>query len=524
MKTKNFFKNMFTRSKANQQAPETKSAYAPLVFRSLYDAFLEIQDFQLAAFVALNYYRKCSPVFTAIDTIAKEMTNIPPSIYDTKAKKWVDEHPVLELLAKPNADVVWEEFCYDFCGYFLATGNAYSVTTGNINKPPLELSLVKPQIVFINPNNVDGYAQTIACNAFGYSYTFTRDEVDGRFRFYDLRDPDAQREMYQTKFFNPTMTTQQLYGMSPLSPIFLEIEQYINLSTHNLSILRRGARPSGFLVAKGILSDKEQQSLREELQKFYSGSDNAGRAMLLASDGTTEFEFVEAMKSSRDMDFVELKKTLAQDIFKSMHVPLALISPESMTMDNLKIARKQLFDNCVKYMARRMFSELTNLLMYRYKGSENLIITYKKEDIEALENDRFDNLLKLKNLAVVTTNEMREMMGFEKIEGGDELYIPSSSIPIAEAAEKDDAPDDVISEIDQTNQGKEPNPNKDKPKTDLGQTQDNDKEKEGNKKTLKPKATRERFSRVMKLQVNKDGSRRFSDEEIEELANEHNLN
>ena len=58
-------------------------------------------------------------------------------------------------------------------------------------------------------------------------------------------------------------------GVSRLSPVYFEIEQYIKTSIHNISTLRKGARPSGVLTLAAGTSKEQKEYLRKQVTAFY---------------------------------------------------------------------------------------------------------------------------------------------------------------------------------------------------------------------------------------------------------------
>lgn len=409
MRLANFFKR------------EKKSAPVSVPFESSFYSFLCNAGWQsLSAYQAILYYQQAYPLFNAIDIIAQEMMAIEPMLYNKQKKQFVDQHPLLDLLQKPNCDSTYSEFIYRFVGFYLLTGNNYCIATGEINRPPLELFIVPPQAVTISPGS-DGLADNMNVGLFNGGYVFKRLEDKNRFRFVTYG-----QEIYQTKTFNPMNSTAALYGMSRLNSIYYEIEQYLAASIHNLSMLEKGANPSLVLTSDNALTDEQFQRLQEQMNRFYSGARNSGRAMILENGFTPERLTI----SNKDMDFATLKKDVTLNIFNTLRIPLPLISPDNMTLANMETAKLNLYDNAVLPLASVIFQELTNFLIPRFKNSENLKLTYDEGQIIALEPRRNEQLKIKKEMGVLTINEIRREMGYEDIEGGDIVYIASNHMPL----------------------------------------------------------------------------------------------
>jgi HK97 family phage portal protein len=228
--------------------------------------------------------------------------------------------------------------------------------------------------------------------------------------------------------------------MSNLTPIFYEIEQYIEASIHNTSLLRRGARVSGALQSDNNLTDEQFMRLQEQVNNFYSGSDNAGRPLLLEAG----MNFTEMSMNNKDMDFLELKKNVTYMIYNALKIPLPLISPEHSTLSNMEIAKLNLYDNAILPIARRIYTELSIFLLPRYRKDNELTryrLSYSPGEITALEPRRNDELNKLNELGILTINELRAKIGYEPLEGGDNVLSRFNQTTVATDQYTEDQPE-----------------------------------------------------------------------------------
>lgn len=442
---------------------------------SFYEYLYQQGEYDLVSHVALKYYTKAAPVYAAIDLICTEISAIIPVLYDTRREVYISSHPFLDLLQYPNADSTYTEFIYAYAAYYLTTGNSFNIATGPIGRPPLELFAANPQRISITPHNVDLYADIINYSA-GGAIEFLRKEIGNRFRYYNEQ---KTAEIWQTKTFNPSISTKALYGLSKLNALTYEIEQYLESSIHNLSLLEKGGRPSGAFTTDARLSDDQLTRIQQQFNTYQAGAKNAGR--ILVFDGA-EMDYKEMSQSNKDMDFANLKQQVTMMIYNALRIPLPLMSEGSMTMNNMSHAKLNLYDNAVLPIINRLFSELAYFLLPRYPKSENLILTYNPSDMIALEPRRNEELQKLSSLGVLTINELRSLIGYEEVEGGDDIYAPSTEIPIAHDA---DSLDTIATDNSAT--------------------------------------SRETFTDIMRQQVDQEGDRLFTDDEIERIADRNNL-
>jgi HK97 family phage portal protein len=376
---------------------------------------------------AVLYYCRVEPVSSGVDWIADSYENIPPVIYNYRTKEFEKaDNPLLQLLRFPNADVSGGEFRKQLSAYYSITGNCYIVATGTPGKPALELAVIQPQRVAMSPAP-DGYvgSYTVSAGAIG-GRLFERKEVDGRFRYYS----SDGAELWHIRNFNPRYNPSQLYGMSKLNPVFYEMEQHLKGNIHNLSLLTKGNRASGALITDAELSPEQRDRLRAELNNQHAGAENAGRIFLFEALGGTKTEFHAMSQTAKDSDYLGNRTAITTTIFNRLKIPIPLISPEHMTMDNYAKALIALYDCAVLPQANLLNSELTIFLGPRYKLAESECLTYDVADIPALEPRRNEQTATKKSSGVLTINEIRTLLGYEAIEGGDALYQPLNFVPV----------------------------------------------------------------------------------------------
>ena len=389
---------------------------------------------------SLRFYGGVAPVNLSINKIVDQSETIPPVAQDANGK--IISHPVIELLKNPNADKTQNEFMREIGIHYAVTGNAYIVATGNINEAPLELFIVNPANVSLSASSFDQFADTITVNSGDGGIVFTRRPGFNIFNSKRIRFvADGNKELWHIKNFNPL--ADSLEGMSPLQPITAEIQQYVNASKHNNSLLRRGATISGIFSLEdneAQLTHAQQDQLRLQIKHFYTGVDNAGVAFL-----ASKLKFQAITQSNRDMDFGELKESVMQMIVNVLKIPLPLVVSDNMAFNNVDNATLALYDNAVIPLTNRIFNELSLFLLPRYADSEGSQITFLLNELPALEPRRNAEINKIKDLDVLTIDEVRQEIGREPLKsGGDQLYIAANLVPVGEDNFTEDQPDEPV--------------------------------------------------------------------------------
>jgi len=430
--------------------------------------FLDSNVPRLSTTTTLRWYTVAAPVATAIDLVVDEFKTLQPILLDEN--EVIKEDEFLTFLSMPNDAQTQEDMFKAYGSYFEITGEAYLVATGDVNRVPAELIVINPRNVEVQLGK-DGFIQAISVtNSEGSPWKFTRD--DEQFRFF-TKNRDA--EIWPVQDFN---SNQNGRGASKLNAVQFEVQQYLEQATHNLMRLRNEMRPSGMFLFDNELSDDQFEGLQAQTKDFLTGSHNAGQFMIVEGGG----QFQELGSATLDMDFEKLKKDLTIAIFNRYKVPLPLISPDTMTMNNMEVAKLNLYDNAVLPLSQRLFQELVLFLGDRFGIEDDVKLVPDIDRVPALQPRRNEQLKLQKELGVLTVDELRSMIGREALEtGGDFVYLPNNLVPIGNDAFTED--------------------NRDEPR----------------------RTTRKAFVELMQGQVDTKGNRIYTDGQINQYADEQEL-
>jgi len=367
-------------------------------------------------------YRDSSSVAIAVDTIASAMENINPVI-ELLDGSLDDENEALDLIKNPNEFEDYREFIGQLSRNYLLNSDAFIYAEGGTSRPPLNMFVVNNQQISITTNNSDNYPQNMqVTNGFGRG-VYLRDKKNGKAKFYD----GGLKELYQIHGYSSR--TDNSLADSPLEAIATETRQQIQGRGHNLSIIQNGGRLSMSVIMKGDTppSDDEMRDIRNKVNSQFAGASNAGKIAVFYSN---DMDIKEHGTTPKDMDFKEIDKIANNAIFMRYGIPLPIVSADRQTFNNFDRAIEDFYDRCVLPHANILFSGLTKLLKSRYGDSFNRI-TYNPEDITALKGRMLDELKVRKDLALETTNELREILpNRDSVQGGDTIYQPANLIPL----------------------------------------------------------------------------------------------
>lgn len=350
-------------------------------------------------------YRKNVIAYRAIGLISQAAASVKFELYevnDTEQKTKQHHHPLMQLLQSPNPRMARGEFFEALYAYRMIAGNAYMLATGAQNEPPKELYTLRPDRV-----------QVVAgTHGMPMAYDYT---VDASTRRYDVDTLTGHSRILHLKQFNPL---SDWYGMSPIEAAAYSIDQHNEAAKWNQALLQHGAKPSGALMVKneqgGKLEDSQYNRLKEQMESEFSGSENAGRPLLLEGG----LEWVEMSLSPKDMDFIESKHSSARDIALAFGVPPQLLGiPGDNTYSNLAEARLALWEQSILPLLHNVVGELNAWLVPQF--GNHLVLEFDENSISALAPRREAVWNRVRQADFLTVNEKRQAVGLAAISGGD---------------------------------------------------------------------------------------------------------
>lgn len=350
--------------------------------------------------LAAEGYQQNVIVYRCVNLIAKGVASVPWVLYHQQTPQ-PHNHPLLQLLNRPNTQHTLNSFIETVISHLLLAGNAYieAITVGT-NAIPLELHPLRPDRLKIIP----------ATNPKAISYAY---QVNHQERVISNKHPNFPAVLH-LKHFHPL---HDWYGLSPIEAAAQAIDQHNAVSAHNLALLQNGGRPSGALLIKNIntpnswsLTEEQRVALREQIHQAYEGSTNAGRILVLEGD----FEWQEMGLSPKDLDFGEGKNTSAREIAQAYGVPPMLVGvPGDATFANYREARLHLWEDTIIPLAESLIAQFNRWLCPQF--GTDLRLDYDIESIPALAPKREAVWDKIANANFLSVNEKREALGYGPI-------------------------------------------------------------------------------------------------------------
>jgi len=359
--------------------------------------------------------------YKAVGMVARCGATIPFEVWDGDEK--LDEHPLIELLNRPNPMQAKGAFFESVIAFLMLTGNTY-VHGASVGGPPLELWGLRPDRMRILPA-----PQGIR----GFVY-----DINGAKKTWDVDQVTGKSEILHVKFFNPL---DDWYGMSPVEAAAWAVDAHNLSGEWNQSLLQNSGKPAGALVYNpgdgmpNTLNEKQRANLREELNAQTVGTKNAGRALIL--DGGLDWRQISM--SAVDMDWLNGKRESAREIALAFGVPPMLLGiPGDNTYSNQSEARSAFYDDTVLPVLQYLLDELNHWLCPVY--GPGIKIRANPESLPAYAAKRQQRWQSVQTADWLTINEKREATGYTRLEtpDADAVMVNPSMIPLGSEPETDE--------------------------------------------------------------------------------------
>lgn len=375
------------------------------------------REFKFLEF-AKEGYQQNATFGASVRLVARSISSLPLKVFREEGDEEVqlDNHPVWDLLRRPNEWESWKTWNDALWTYYFTAGNIYDLAAGDPDTPE-EMWLLRPDRVQIKLNRA---------GVLVYEY-----QVDGAKKDYD------PSQIMHIKAFSPT---SDFYGEPPTQSAAASIDQDNLAAGWNTALLGNQARPGMVLEApEGMppLNPKQREDLRTEFDKMQGGGPNAGNALILGGGFTAK----EIGLTPKEMDWKQGRIMSQVQTALSIGVPPELVGIQGQkTFSNYQEARKSFYEETVIPLADMEMAELTSFLGHRWSKLGPFTIAVDKNRVDALKESRdamWERVGKAQDRGTLTINEARLELGFEPVPGGDNILVAANRLPLGAVSPAD---------------------------------------------------------------------------------------
>ena len=389
-------------------------------------------------------YRKNSTVYSLVNIIAKAASSIPFQVYEKvndndykrykamnngtldssvmhkanylKKKALVELHDtdLHKLLERPNPAQSYASWMTELIAFGKLTGNRYiygiAPETGNGAGKYKELYVMPSQLIEIISGGIMQPVKEYAI------------EYNGQYKI-------PADQICHIKDFNPYFdgSGSHLYGQSPLRAGLRSMTTNNEAVQTGVKYLQNQTARGVLMSDEGDLNEVQAQQLKDKFRKNFQGANNAGDIIITPK----KLSWVNFGLNASDLSLIEQYNASIKDLCNIYNVPVTLLNnTESSTFNNVKEAKKALYQNCVIPELNKIQDELNRWLAPKY--GEKLCIEFDYSVIPELQEETEKVVNQMAQAWWLTPNEKRAAMSFgtdEENEILNEYYIPANLIP-----------------------------------------------------------------------------------------------
>lgn len=344
---------------------------------------------------------------------------------DTKAavearkmlRKSVDQvivdDPLSKFLKKPNRNQTGTQFVEQLYGYKLLTGEGNTwFSRTDVNQPPLEMFIIPKKFLAL-VHGADAW-----------------DIASFKFILGGNNVPIDRENVLMWKFpnyvFDPLMLTH-LRGQSPLDAGIL-LMQASNDGQERLVAMNKNQGVAGMAYEKNRPqkpTPEQAMMMRQQFDSIVNDSDLAGKVAVMSGD----WGYIQFGLSAEQLQLIEQSDMQFKGLCNIYDIPWQLFG-NADSYENRKHYKRDFVYDQIAVAAYSLRDEWNNKLIPDFGlDRERDVIDCDILSLPELGEDLQTQAKTVTNLWVLTPNEQREQLGFDKIEGDpnmDKVYIPAN--------------------------------------------------------------------------------------------------
>lgn len=314
-------------------------------------------------------------------------------------------HPLYKLLTHPNARQGWHEMMYDIEVELALHGVAYIYIERSGNNVR-HLHVIPAERV--TPQQSTNWLTPVA--------------------YYDVNFGNETRRVLPSDMIAICPKYQQ-DGFSPISPVdsaMDAIENQRKAREWNSSMMDNGGRPLTAVMIPDKLTSATYHEFANRYRSTMQGAHNAGATAILDGGKTIQSIGMSAL----DLDFNAGMVSTAREIAIAMNVPPELLGDSNnKTYSNAQEANREFSTHTVVPELVRICATLTRRLAVPYG---DVVITYDREMVEGLTEDKTALIGALTSCNFLTPNEKRALLSYEPVDDGDTVLTTAGLIPLSD--------------------------------------------------------------------------------------------
>lgn len=365
-----------------------------------------------------EYYGKLVWAYSCVFAITSAGASLPLKLYKRKSRgrrEPVEDHPVLDLLDRPNPAMTYFDLMEATLGYMELSGIEYweiarKKIGGKETDIPGELYPLRPDRIEIMPDTKGKGVR---------EYRF-RVQPGSKFVAFDPAD------IVQFKYFCPR---DDWYGQGSFVAASSVLALDDEAIQYNKDFFANSACPAGTIETDRNVSPENAERIEAKLRQR-TGRGGKRHSTILLPMG---LKFKQTGINPKDMEFLDLRRMNREEILSACGVPPVKVGLlEHAKYDNYRLQEEAFYRDTLMPKMKKIASGLTCDLLPEFKGTEDM--EFEFDFAEALAEDaskKADRLVGLFAVGAVTSNQIISTLGLGKgYPGGEQYYMSSLYMPV----------------------------------------------------------------------------------------------
>lgn len=385
----------------------TKASATQQSMRIAYNA-ATFTNWEYSKLVATGYMRNVV-VYRCVELGSQLFSQVPWKATNSRGTDVPDNHPLLDLLNRPNPFQSGVAFRHQARALLRLHGNLYiekqrrigrDTTTGTVSTSPRELYVIPPERMTIELD-ADGARSNYVYQWQGFIKKWPIDPITG------------VSDILHIRRFNPI---DDLYGFGDLKPASRSTDTWNSVVEYNKCLLDNSGNPPGVFSIKqdkdSIITPQQLETARQMIDSFYTGVHNAGKPIVAPN-----IDYKAMAWSPKDMEWNKSKDSVAKDICIAFGVPYVLLNMTDSTFANAEEARLSYFEDQILPELELFRDEMNHWFMDDFP---NIELKFNVDVLPFMSQKLAKKANAVENMSLILTiNEARELFGFEKLKGFD---------------------------------------------------------------------------------------------------------
>jgi HK97 family phage portal protein len=382
-----------------------------------YNSFFGLNFGTSSTAISTALQMQLSAVYRCVEVISDSMAAMPIDImrFSDNMGWSVDRgHKANYMLnIEPNPSMSRFTFIKTLVAKMLLDGNGFAKITRDKSGNPLRVDLITEQVTIYRRD--DG--------TLFYKIKFADDRDD------EIVDGTAM-------LHTPNFSYDGLVGVSTLTHAALSTGIAYASEKQARGFFSGGANLSGILKVDGRLDKTKAQSLKDAWKEAFDTDDGDPGGIAVIESGT---DFQATRVNPKEAQMLESRQFSVVEICRFFGVsPTKAFDTNAASYNSVEAGQLAFLTDTIQPIVSKIECEL-NRKLFRPSERASLRVRFDTNELLRTDSDSQANyMMKMFQIGAYTSNEIRERIGNQRVEGGDTPYIQVNMQPLTTKTVEDE--------------------------------------------------------------------------------------